>query len=183
MPLSYDPVAEARRLWESHGWAEAAPGMAAVTTVARVHQILIRRVDVALAPHRLSFARFEILRLLSFSSRGSLPMGKIGQRLQVHPASITEGVKRLEADGFARRRDDPDDGRITVAELLPAGRRVLVGATESLNEVFVSLGPGREDLALLKSLLDQIRATAGDPVEDAARDELGPIQEGSGGVE
>ena len=32
--LSFDPIAEARRQWEAHGWHEAAPGMAAVAAQA-----------------------------------------------------------------------------------------------------------------------------------------------------
>ena len=37
--------------------------------------------------------------LLSFSRRGALPLGKIGERLQVHATSVTPLVKRLEAPG------------------------------------------------------------------------------------
>ncbi|HZD21811.1 MAG TPA: MarR family transcriptional regulator, partial [Acidimicrobiia bacterium] len=45
-----DPIAEARRQWIAHGWEEAASGMAAVTTITRVQQILEARVEQALAP-------------------------------------------------------------------------------------------------------------------------------------
>ena len=58
-----DPIAEARRQWVAHGWEDSAAGMAAVTTLTRVQQILAGRVEEALAPVGLTFARFEILRL------------------------------------------------------------------------------------------------------------------------
>ena len=77
------PIAEARKNWENAGWEAAADGMALVTSIMRAHQVLLARVDTALAPFRLSFARYEVLMLLSFSQTGRLPLGKIGQRLQV----------------------------------------------------------------------------------------------------
>ena len=45
--------------------------------------------------------------LLLFSRRGSLPMARIGERLQVHPASVTNAVDRLEAQGLVRRVPHP----------------------------------------------------------------------------
>ncbi len=99
------------------------PGMTAVTTIVRIHQILVARVEEALAPFGLSFARFEILRLLGFTRTGRLPMGKISDRLQVHPASVTSAVKRLEREGLLHREAGHDDSRVVLAAILPKGRR------------------------------------------------------------
>ena len=101
MPLDFDLVAEARRNWEAHGGRPDA--MVAAISIARAHQIVLARIDAALAPFGLTFSRFEALALLSFSRRGALPMGKIGARLQVHPTSVTNTVNRLERDGLVRR--------------------------------------------------------------------------------
>ena len=68
----------------------------------RVQQLVIGRLDAILKPHGLTFARYEALVLLVFSSRGSLPLGKMGERLQVHPTSVTSIVQRLEAVGLRR---------------------------------------------------------------------------------
>ena len=65
----------------------------------------------------LTFARYEVLMLLSFSRQGALPLGKIGERLQVNAASVTNAVDRLEADGLVTRRSNPDDGRGRLARL------------------------------------------------------------------
>ena len=43
--------------------------MAFVTSVARVHQILMARIDACLEPFGLTFSRFEVLMLLLFSRR------------------------------------------------------------------------------------------------------------------
>lgn len=165
-----DPIAEARRQWEAHGWGEAAAGMAAVTTLTRVQQILVGRVEEALSPTGLTFARYEILRLLGFSRSGRLPMGKISDRLQVHPASVTSAVKRLERDGLIAREPDTVDSRIVLASLLPAGRRLLGPATEAVNRVFTTIGIEDGDLELLVGMLDPIRRIAGDPVAHTRED-------------
>ena len=159
-----DPIAEARRQWEAHGWEEAAAGMAAVTTIVRVNQILVSKVEESLSSCGLTFARFEILRLLGFTRAGRLPMGKIGERLQVHPASVTSAVKRLERDHLIQRVVDERDSRVVLASLLPKGRSLLTEATARINQVFESLGMADAELAELIRLLNPIRASAGDPV-------------------
>jgi DNA-binding MarR family transcriptional regulator len=148
-----DPIGEARRQWVAHGWPDAAPGMAAVTTIFRVQQLLAARIDTALRPYNLSFARFEVLRLLSFAKRGELPMGKLGERLQVHPASVTSAVTRLEAAGYVQRIPHPANNRSTLAKIQPAGRRLLNPATRDLNTVFESLGLAPQQLDRLVELL------------------------------
>ena len=95
--LPFDPIAEARRNWDAHEWG-ATNQMATATAITRAHQILLRRINAALEPLGLTFSRFEALALLSFSRKGALPLGKVGDRLQVHPTSITNTVDRLEVD-------------------------------------------------------------------------------------
>lgn len=160
-----DPIAEARRQWVAHGWEEAAPGMAAVTTITRVQQILEGNVEQALAPFGLSFSRFEILRLLGFTRRGRLPMGKISDRLQIHPASVTSAVKRLEREGLIRRKQDPDDNRVVLAYLTEEGADVLTPATEAVNRVFESTGLPPDQLNRIIELMNPIRAHAGDQLD------------------
>jgi DNA-binding MarR family transcriptional regulator len=111
--LPFDPIEEARRQWAEHGWDDAADGMAAVTSVMRAEQVFLARVDEALRPFKLTFARYEALMLLSFSRQGSLPLSKVGQRLQVHPTSVTNTIDRLEAQGFVRRVPHATDRRTT----------------------------------------------------------------------
>lgn len=157
--LPFDPVAEARRQWVEHGWADAADGMAAVTSLIRVQQILLQRIDAALRPHHLSFARYETLMLLHFSRDGALPMSAIGRRLQVHPTSTTSAVDRLERQEFVTRRAHPSDRRAVLAAITPAGRRVALAATADLN-VKVFADPGVSPS--LVSLLADTRRAAGD---------------------
>lgn len=162
-PLPFDPIAEARRQWSAHGWADAAPAMAVVTSIMRVQQLLLARADAALRPFDLTFARYEVLMLLSFSSSGALPLGKIGERLQVNPASVTNAIDRLEEQGLVERVPNPSDRRGTLARLTEAGRARATAATETMNaETFGDLGVAGEQLEELFGLLREIRRDAGD---------------------
>ena len=135
-----DPIELARQNWIDAGWPDAADGMAFVTSLVRVHQLLLARIEELLRPHQLTFARFELLRLLAFSRRGVMPVGKVGERLQVHPASVTNAVQRLEQAGLVRRDANPDDGRSVLATITPAGRELVERCTTLLNEaVFATL--------------------------------------------
>jgi DNA-binding MarR family transcriptional regulator len=162
--LQFDPVAEAARNWREHRWP-AVPAMAAATSITRAHQILLRRIDEALAPYGLTFSRFEALALLHFTRRGSLPLGKIGQRLQVHPASVTNTVDRLERDGLVRRAPHPDDGRTTLAVITDRGREVVEAAAHALGAIDFGLAPAADDgvdHAAIEAVLRPVRASAGD---------------------
>jgi len=162
-PLAFDPIEEARRQWDVHGWGEASAGMAMVTSIMRAQQVLIGRVDRALAELNLTFARYEVLMLLLFSRKGALPLGKMGARLQVHPASVTNVVNRLEADDLVRRLPHPSDGRTTLAEITPAGRTAARRATKALNAgVFEATGLDTGQLGQLFGLLRQLRVAEGD---------------------
>ncbi|HYA45730.1 MAG TPA: MarR family transcriptional regulator [Acidimicrobiales bacterium] len=162
-PLSFDPILEARGHWVAHGWGDAAGGMAAITSVVRTQQLFLARIDAVMRHLGLTFARYEVLMLLLFSRNGSLPLNKIGSRLQVHPTSVTNAVDRLERHNLIRRVPHASDRRTTLAEILPAGRELALRATRALNdEVFSQPGMGSEDLALLIGVLQRFRKAAGD---------------------
>jgi DNA-binding MarR family transcriptional regulator len=162
-PLDFDPIIEAHRQWVAHEWGQAADGMAAVTSVVRAQQLFLARIDSALRPLGVTFARYEVLMLLLFSRRGSLPLNKIGARLQVHPTSVTNAVDRLEEHGLIQRVPHSSDRRTTLAELTPTGRDVALRATAALNEeVFSQPGMSSEDLSRLFDVLARFRRAAGD---------------------
>ena len=161
--LPFDPVVEARRNWIERGWTDAADGMALVTSVMRVHQILLARVDESLSPCGLTFARYEVLMLLTFSRTGKMPLGKLGQRLQVHPASVTNVIDRLEDGGLVRREPHPTDKRTTLAAITGKGRNVAAAATQLLNaEVFNGVADGIGPPVPLFEALASLRHSAGD---------------------
>lgn len=161
--LDSDPIEEARRQWVSHGWEDAADGMAAVTSIVRAQQIVLQRIDTVLRPLDLTFARYEILTLLSFTKHGSLPMTKMGALLQVHPTSVTSAVDRLEGQGFVERLPHPTDRRAVLASITESGRARALAATAALNgQVFEQLGITEHQVNQLRTVLRALRANAGD---------------------
>ena len=166
---NFDPLAEASRLWEEHyGPSEA---MAVVTSVVRVQQLLVRRIDQLLRSFGLTFARYEALVLLGFSRRHSLPMSIMGQRLMVHQTSVTSVVDRLEKDGLVLRAPHPTDRRTTLVALTDAGASVAKAATAVLMDENFGLPPAMalEDMRRLVGMLRSIRELAGDFLYVAAK--------------
>lgn len=160
---TFDPIREARRQWVAHGWAEAADGMAMVTSVVRAQQLLMERIDAQLRPLDLTFARYEVLRLLSFSRAGAMPMTRLGSLLQVHPTSVTSAVSRLVAQGYVERTRGDSDRRVVLAVLTPTGREVVERATEALNaEVFGKPGLPPAEVVDLTARLTDLRTGLGD---------------------
>ena len=107
-PLPFDPITEAARQWSKHWGEQTTPPMRAVTSIMRAHQILMSRLNEALAPYNLTFPRYEALMLLYYSRTGSLPLGKMGDRLQVHRTSVTNLMDGLEREGLAAALAAPD---------------------------------------------------------------------------
>ena len=134
-PLGFDPIDEAARQWGLR-WT-AVDQMHAVTSLMRVQQLVLAELDELLRPHGLTFARYEALVLLTFSRAGSLPLGKMGERLQ--------------------------DGRAVLAEITESGRAVVEAATADLvNAKFALADVPVEDLRALSALLKPVRESAGD---------------------
>jgi DNA-binding MarR family transcriptional regulator len=162
-PLPRDPIADAQRNWERSGWGDTAAPMAAITAIMRTQQILLARIENVLKPFGLTFARYELLALLSFARTGALPMNKASALLQVHPTSVTNAVDRLEKSGLVVRSPHPTDGRTTLVELTTEGRTMAKRATAALNnEVFSQSGFTDDDVEHLIRIFGSFRRRAGD---------------------
>ena len=162
-PLSFDPIEEAGRQWRSHWGATPVASMMAVTSVMRVQQIWLARLNETLEPFELTFARYEALMLLYLSRAGSLPLGKMAPRLQVHPTSVTNLVDGLERLGYARRAPHPSDRRATLATITARGREVAEAATEALHAIRFGTPPlPTAELENITAVLRHARASAGD---------------------
>jgi len=165
-PLPFDPIDRAAELWQQH-WpdepVDVYAAMRAVTSIMRAQQVLLAQLDALLKPYGVTFSRFEALVLLTFSQNGSLPLSKIGERLQVHATSVTNVVDRLEAAGLVERVPNPRDGRGTLAVITDEGRRVARDATKELNAARFGLDALDADQnQQLFAVLRRLRLEAGD---------------------
>lgn len=162
-----DHIAEAQRQWTAHWGREATPAMAATTSIMRVQQILLARLNDLLKPLDLTFPRYEALMLLFLSRRGSLPLGKMGVRLQVHRTSVTNLIDGLERSGLAERVPHDKDRRTTLASITPLGRETAERATEVLNaEAFGTAPLAAAEMRQVTEILRRVRAHEDDFPED-----------------
>jgi DNA-binding MarR family transcriptional regulator len=136
-----DPIDEAVRQWREHELG-AAEHMEATTAIMRIQQLVVTRIDSELRPYNLTFPQYEALVLLSFSRDGALPLGQMGRRLMVHPATVTNTVDQLEGKGFVERQPHASDRRSILAKITRDGRKTAMAATESL----VAVKFGIEDM-------------------------------------
>lgn len=162
MGLNFDPIAAAAQNWDRHGFA-ASDAMVAATSITRAHQILLGRINEALSPLGVTFSRFEVLALLYFASENELPMGKIGDRLQVHPTSVTSLVGRLVDDELVTRRSDERDRRLTLVRLTKRGAKLVPEGAERLAAIDYGL-TGLSDAARRRTVVDlgHLRRESGD---------------------
>ena len=165
-PLAFDPIDEARSQWSRRWEPDVSDAMAAATSIMRAQQVVLAAVDGALRPFGLTFARYEGLVLLLHSRRGVLPLGKMGQRLMIHPTSVTNIIDRLEQQGLVRRVPHPTDGRTTLAELTDEGRALAKRATGAVNQVAFGLDElSADDLEDLIRIIRKLRVSVGDFTE------------------
>ena len=160
-PLRFDAIEAARRNWEEHDLPEP-DAMAAATSIMRAEQIVSAAVEQALRPIGLTFARWELLMLLTFSKHGSLPMTKIGDRLMVHPTGISKLVDKLEEQQLVRRDAHPTDRRTTLAMVLPAGRKLARHGAKAVADVRYGIDLGTTELRDLTRIITALRGDVGD---------------------
>ena len=164
--LSYDPVEAARDVWNQQGWTDASAGMAAVVSIMRAEQIFLNEATDILRPMGLTFARYQVLGMLRWTA--PVTLGKLGERLWITPATVTNAIDRLEAAELCRRTSHPDDARATLAEITPKGRKLFDRAVAELNvKLFGAVGLSEDELNQLVRLVRKIRVGAGDTVGDS----------------
>ena len=162
-PAPFDVVEASRRVWLDQWDAEAASGNAVFTSILRSHQMLMHQVDQVMKRHGLTFTRYEVLVWLAAEPDTARALSWISTVLRVPPATVTNVIDRLEADGMVRRVPHPTDARTTLAEITEPGRALARDATVELNdEVYRPLALAERDRSRLAELLGNLRATGGE---------------------
>jgi len=118
--------------------------------------------QLAAAGVRISAAGLALLRRIQ--EEGPLSLGELARRTEMDPAATGRQIRQLEDEGFVRRVASPEDGRVTVVRVTPAGRQ----ARRRIGEVIGSHMEGvlatwsagdRAELArLLTRLVDDLRS-------------------------
>jgi DNA-binding MarR family transcriptional regulator len=85
-------------------------------------------------------------------------IGELAERLQIQHHSMVELVNRLEARGYVRRKQAPNDRREVLLALTPKGENVLRSLTLYHRDELRTTGP-----ALLAALKRAVSSTAASP--------------------
>jgi MarR family transcriptional regulator, organic hydroperoxide resistance regulator len=132
----------------------------------RVFQQVLRTAEALLGPEEvllraadLSFAQFNVLRILRGAGSGGLPCGEIATRMINRDPDITRLLDRLEARGLVRRSRDGQDRRLVVADITPAGLALLKPLDRPVDRVHRDqlAHMSREQLEALADLLEIAR--------------------------
>lgn len=135
---------------------------------ARAWQLLLRLFFAQKAPpggrarRDLSPAQCHVLHLLEPGR--PVPMGKLARTLACDKSNVTGLIDRLEARGYIRRLPSPDDRRVKVLELTPAGCRRREALQQHLKSAIVPLA--RLSAAEQRTLVRLLEAVVRDEDED-----------------
>lgn len=83
---------------------------------------------------------------------------ELADRLHVHPATVSNALKRMERVGFLERRSDPEDQRVSRVYLTEAGREI----RGDVEEVWATLeertfaGFSEEERRTLEGFLERV---------------------------
>lgn len=158
-PAPFDVVEASRRVWLATWDPEAASGMAVFTAILRSEQLLHDQIKAVVRRYDLTFARYEVLTWLATDPESSVTLSWISRTLRIPPATVTNIIDRLQADGLVERVAHPTDARTTIAVITPEGRALATDATRDLNaEVYERIGLSAEKRTILLELLAELRA-------------------------
>ena len=163
-PERWDPVERAASHWGVNGFGNG-PRLLASLSIIRVEDLIRMHNAVVLQPLHLTHARHEALAVLFFSRDGQMKLSELGQRLLLHPTSITSTVDSLEKLGYVRRAPHPTDRRATMATITEAGRQAISTTSSAMrdNDYWLDALTDAEAEQLFV-LLRKVRDAAGDIV-------------------
>lgn len=158
---------EAVRLSTIDGSCDFAPGYLSMSELRQVFNEIIRfeieiwnGVDARLrAEFNLPLTHFEPMSVID--RHGTCRVYEIAAELGITTGGASKLIDRIEADGFCRRRPNPEDRRSSLLELTPAGRKVLQAAgrafDDELDRRLGGIAPKTVDQLL--GTLERLRAT------------------------
>jgi MarR family transcriptional regulator, organic hydroperoxide resistance regulator len=95
----------------------------------------------------------QYLVLLVLWEEGTITVGRLGERLQLDSGTLSPLLKRLEANGFVRRRRSAADERTVEVTLTPAGRRLERRAQCIPEQLLCAAGLTAKDAAELRDMV------------------------------
>jgi DNA-binding MarR family transcriptional regulator len=122
------------------------PGFELVTAVLSTADAFLREGQRLFRPHGLTSAQYNVLNILAEEPVG-ISQRELGDRLVVDRSNVTGLLDRMEAAGWVRRDDHPEDRRVYRVSLTPAGRalwkKIHPRYLKVVNQVTEGLAPAK----------------------------------------
>jgi len=130
--------------------------------VLRTGEALLQSETALLRTAELSFAQYNVLRILRGAGAAGLACGEIAERMVNRDPDVTRLLDRLEERGLVRRTRGEDDRRVVVTRITKEGLALLKSLDAPVARVHQEqLGHmSRADLQRLSDLLEQARTPA-----------------------
>ncbi len=116
-------------------------------------------IAATLAPHGITNAQYNVLRILRGRHPGCATCSEIGDRLLDRTPDVTRLLVRLESAGWVRRQRAEHDRRVVEVEITDAGRTLLAALDGPMAETTERLTHhlSNDDLKSLSGLLETMR--------------------------
>jgi|SRR5690606_22339757 len=101
----------------------------------RTADALLQPEAALLRAHDLSFAQFNVLRILRGAGSQGASCGDIAGRMVKRDPDITRLLDRMEERGLVRRFRDADDRRVVMAAITEAGRALIAPLDDAVPAV------------------------------------------------
>jgi DNA-binding MarR family transcriptional regulator len=103
-------------------------------SVVRAAEIFKRIVSTIFRKYNLSFPQYNVLRVVDSSKDGQSRITDVSRIMLVPGANMTGLAKRLEKNGFIKRKSDPSDERVTILEISQKGKKTLAKIEKERDE-------------------------------------------------
>lgn len=134
--------------------------------IERLNRLVQALAQPHLASTKLTYAGWQALMALAYSTHQALPIAKLAERVSSHPTTMTRTIDRLIRLGYVRRGQKENDRRVSIIEILPDGDRAREEVLRSLDRSqFGFEGLPDERLDLLQELLQEVRTVLTTRVE------------------
>jgi DNA-binding MarR family transcriptional regulator len=134
-----------------------------VLDVLRTADHLLRAEVLLLKTVKLSFAQYNVLRILRGAEPDGLTCGAIAERMVNRDPDITRLLDRLEARRLVGRSRDQNDRRVIVTRITATGLKLLAQLDEPVDQVHRKqlAHMSRTQLETLAELLELARRSTG----------------------
>jgi DNA-binding MarR family transcriptional regulator len=127
--------------------------------ISRLERMLAPELARVFAQHGLEAWQYDVLATLRRSGKPyELTVGAMLDSMMLASGTITHRIDRLEQRGLVERRSDPDDKRVVLVRLTPAGKQLVDTAIvdHAANETNLVSGLSPRERAQLEALLRRL---------------------------